>query len=333
LAPPREVLRATGPRVQAAGADTDLARDGAARAARLPTVAWQAARTGLVNGPVLVQVPRRGYLPVVACAKCREVARCRACAGPLGVRATQGPATCRLCRAEATDWACPACGNHAFRSVVVGATRTAEEIGRAFPGVRVRWSSADASVVAEVGDEPALVVATPGAEPVAAGGYSAALLLDGDALLSRADLRASEEAFRRWANAAALVRPGGAVVLMAELSAPAVQALVRWDPHGLAARELMDRQELRFPPAVRLAVVTGSASAVGELLDAARLPEGATLVGPAPTGEDDEVRAVLRAPRARGGELATALRAAAGVRSARKAAGAVRIQVDPTHLG
>ncbi|HVE24090.1 MAG TPA: hypothetical protein VNC22_01735, partial [Sporichthya sp.] len=66
---------------------------------------------------------------------------------------------------------------------------------------------------------------------------------------------------------------------------------------------------------------------------AARLPAGAALVGPAPPAEDDEVRAVLRAPRARGGELAAALRAAAGVRSARKAVGAVRIQVDPTSLG
>ena len=50
---------------------------------------------------------------------------------------------------------------------------------------------------------PALVVATPGAEPVAEGGYAAALLLDGDALLGRRDLRAEEEALRRWLNAAA----------------------------------------------------------------------------------------------------------------------------------
>jgi primosomal protein N' (replication factor Y) len=42
--------------------------------------------------------------------------------------------------------------------------------------------------------EPALVVATPGAEPVAEGGYAAALLLDGWVLLGRADLRAGEEA-------------------------------------------------------------------------------------------------------------------------------------------
>jgi primosomal protein N' (replication factor Y) len=216
---------------------------------------------------------------------------------------------------------------------VVGAARTAEEIGRAFPGVPVRWSSADGHVLATVDDQPALIVATPGAEPVAAGGYAAALLLDGDALLARADLRAAEEAMRRWANAAALVRPSGPVVLMAESAAPAVQALIRWDPHGFAARELMDRQELGFPPAVRLAVLTGPGTAVAELLTEARLPADAAVLGPIATGTENDARAVIRVSRAQGGDLAAALRAGAGVRSVRKAAGAVRIQIDPALLG
>ena len=54
---------------------------------------------------------------------------------------------------------------------------------------------------------PALVISTPGAEPVAAGGYGAVLLLDGWAALGRAELRAGEEATRRWFAAAALARP------------------------------------------------------------------------------------------------------------------------------
>ena len=60
-------------------------------------------------------------------------------------------------------------------------------------------------VIAAVEAEPVVVVATPGAEPVAEGGYGAALLLDGWALLGRPDLRAGEETLRRWMNAAALV--------------------------------------------------------------------------------------------------------------------------------
>ena len=59
-------------------------RDPAGRAARLPTLAWRTAAQALEHGPVLVQVPRAGYVPGLACATCRAPARCAACAGPLG---------------------------------------------------------------------------------------------------------------------------------------------------------------------------------------------------------------------------------------------------------
>ena len=72
----RDQVRGAAPLVRTVG-DQDLARDEAARAARLPTLAWQAVRDGLRNGPVLVQVPRRGYVPRMACANCRAPARCR----------------------------------------------------------------------------------------------------------------------------------------------------------------------------------------------------------------------------------------------------------------
>ncbi len=213
------------------------------------------------------------------------------------------------------------------------------------PGVRPRsWAGrsracrcgppAGRPCCTEVTGEPALVVATPGAEPRAAGGYGAALLLDGWALLSRPDLRAAEEALRRWANAAALVRPaggGGRVVVGADAGLAAVQALVRWDPAGFAERELAERAELGFPPARRFASLTGAPAAVADLLAAARLPASAEPLGPVPAGEGTE-RLLLRVPRADGAALAAALHAAAAVRSARKAPDPVRIQLDPLEL-
>jgi primosomal protein N' (replication factor Y) len=188
-----------------------------------------------------------------------------------------------------------------------------------------------------LGDVPAgagLVVATPGAEPVAAGGYGAVLLLDSWALLTRADLRAGEEALRRWLAAAALARPaaaGGRVVVVADGALVPVQALLRWDPAWFAARELAERRELGFPPAARMASLTGTPEAVGDLLAAARLPGEAELLGPVPAGTGQE-RMLVRVPRSRAAALATALHQAAGVRTARKAAHPVRIQVDPLNL-
>src|SRR5581483_3381362 len=115
-----------------------------------------------------------------------------------------------------------------------------------FPGTPVRMSGGD-DVVSDVPDRPALVVATPGAEPVAADGYGAALLLDGWVPLSRPELRSGEEAVRRWINAAALVRSadrGGRVVLVAPGDLRPVQTLLRWQPRWFAQRELDERAEL-----------------------------------------------------------------------------------------
>ena len=191
---------------------------------------------------------------------------------------------CRWCGAVAADWSCPRCGFTEVRAIVTGAARTAEELGRAFPSTPVRFSGGQ-HVIAEVPDDPAVVVATPGAEPVAAGGYAAALLLDGWALLGRPSLRAGEETLRKWLNAAALVRPAENVIVHADAGLPAVQALIRWDPAGFAERELDEREQLAFPPAVRMAAVSGPAAAVEELLGACGLPAAAEVLGPIPATE------------------------------------------------
>ncbi|MFD6566017.1 primosomal protein N' [Micromonospora profundi] len=329
----RATVRARVPAIAPTGDDPQLARDPGAATARLPSLAWTAARDAVrADLPVLVQVPRRGYLPSISCADCRTPARCAHCAGPLALPSAAGTPACRWCARVAAAYACPHCGGRRLRAAVTGARRTAEELGRAFPGVPVRTSGRE-EVLTDVPGGASLVVATPGAEPVAEGGYGAVLLLDSWALLTRADLRAGEEALRRWMAAAALARPApaGRVVVVADGALAPVQALLRWDAAWFAGRELAERRELGFPPAVRMASVTGSAEAVADLLAAARLPGDAEVLGPVPADEGRE-RMLVRVPRARAAALAEALHSAAGTRAARKAADPVRLQVDPLSL-
>jgi len=212
---------------------------------------------------------------------------------------------------------------------VLGDARTAEELGRAFPSTTIRTSSGD-RVRATVTSSPDIVVATPGAEPVAEGGYAAVLLLDTWLTLTRIDLRAAEEAVRRWLNAAALVRPGGRVLAVGDPVEPALQALVRWDPAGFAERETRERQEAHLPPASRLATITGDPGAVDDALTLLDAPAVAEVLGPVDVG-DDESRLVVRVPRAHGPALSAALGELQRVRSSRKL-DPVRIQVDPPTL-
>ena len=329
----RAVLRDHAPAVRAAGGDTELARDEAAQTARLPSLVLRTAREGLASGPVLVQVPRRGYVAALGCARCRERARCAACGGPLALASVGAAPRCGWCGAADERWRCSRCGHSAVRALVTGAGRTAEELSRAFPGVPL-ITSGGAAMIPAVPGSPALVVATPGAEPRAAGGYAAAMLLDGWMLLGRPSLRAAEETLRRWMNAAALVRAGpagGRVVVVADSAIPAVQALIRWDPVTHSERELDERAELHFPPAVRIAAVSGPQDAVEALLADSGLPPGAELLGPVDEPPDG-VRMLVRVPRSAALTLAGALQRGQAGRSARKAPGTVRVQLDPAEL-
>lgn len=287
---PGERRRRIAP-VAPAGDATHENRHGPAAHARIPSLAWETAKKALEHGPVLVQVPRRGYVPALACAECRLPARCPDCHGPLSYPAPGAPPTCRWCAAQVRRYRCPNCDAFRLRATVIGAERTTEELGRAFPGTVVRFSAGGA-IIDQVPAGPALIIATPGAEPVAEGGYAATVLLDAWATLGQATLEAGEEALSRWMQAAALTRPraaGGRVVLAGVPESPAlgpVEALVRWAPEWFAARELDDRRGLHVPPVVWLAKVTGEFGAVADALDdiRPRLTEvGARVFGPAPT--------------------------------------------------
>ncbi len=316
--------------VEVAGA-TDLARerDPHGRGARVPAAAHAVLRAGLERGPVLVQTPRRGYAAALACDRCRTPCRCPRCTGPLSLHGPLEPPVCGWCATAAVAWTCPECGGRGLRAPVVGDVRTAEELGRAFPRARVRTSAGD-RVLSRVDATPQVVVATPGAEPVADGGYAAVLLLDAWLLLDRVDLRAEEEALRRWSNAVALARPGARAVVVADPAHPAVQALVRWDQPGHAEREVDQRREAHLPPSSRLASLTGEPGALDDALTLLAPPASAEVLGPAPVGEGRE-RVVVRVPRAEGAALSRALGELQRVRSARKL-DPVRVQVDPPTL-
>ncbi|MBB3039914.1 primosomal protein N' [Hoyosella altamirensis] len=349
---PRAEVRARAPRIVAlADSEAALVRDPAARAARLPAIAFAAARDALARDePVLVQVPRRGYVPALACQDCRAPLRCRVCAGPMEMVSEDGRQAfrCRWCATRVGAPKCDACGSGRIRAQVVGARRTAEELGRAFPGVPVLTSGGEA-VLASVQQRKSLVVCTPGAEPVADAGYGAALLLDGWALLGRADLRVSEDALRKWMLACTLVKPasaGGMVVVVADSGIPVVQALIRWDPAGFADVELRQREEVGFPPAVKMIAIDGDSAAVADFVAHGEMPQGTDVLGPVPlpsgarlpvqgAGADPEdvERVLLRTGRRSGAALAGEVRKVQAVRSAQKGAGPVRVQVDPLHIG
>lgn len=340
LGPERSTIRARVPRVRVAD-DHDRQREGAVGQARIPSFAWTRIKAALTRGPVLIQVPRRGYAPSIRCATCHVLARCQDCHGTLAVGASMIPA-CTWCGKDTKGWVCPTCQATTWKATQIGAGRTAEELGRAFPNVPIRVSGAAAARLDTVPAKPALIVATPGAEPAAEGGYELVALLDGSFLTDLPRLDAPISALHRWMRAAAL--SAGEVILLGDpLPAPA-QALVRWDPVGYARRELLEWDDLGFPPTRTVVSITGERPDVTAFPRYLPAESAYTLLGPvavagAVTGpaEDElkiafqssKARLLVTAPASSHVELTDAIRSAIRTRSARHDGQALKVRVNP----
>jgi len=186
----------------------------------------------------------------------------------------------------------------------VGSSRTAGDLGRAFPRTRIVVADG-AHPIAEIGPEPALVVATRGAEPRVPGGYRAVLLLDGERMLARESLRVAEDYVRTAANASALAAPG-APVYLAGVGGRIARFLSTWRLDDFAREELASRVAARMPPAVRTATLIGAPRVVEEAIAAARI-DGDDVIAPVRL-EDELLRAVIRFDYRRGAEVASALK-------------------------
>ena len=272
LTPDRATLRATA----AAGAarrrrrGTRPGRGGDHRPAAQPRAAHRPRRArGGRPGPrpgAAPRLPGRDRLrPMPRAGPVRALSR-GDCNGPLRLAGQHATPDCRWCGALAASWRCPHCGHDKLRAIVTGAARTAEELGRAFPGVKVRTSGGDLGAAARsrrarAGHRHPGRRAAGGAGPTPPRCCSTA----GRCSAGRACARGRRRCAAGWPPPP-WSGPTERCWCTPMPALPATQALIRWDPVTFAERELADRAELGFPPAVRMAAVTGDAAAVASLL-------------------------------------------------------------------
>ncbi|MGO1653622.1 MAG: primosomal protein N' [Brevibacterium yomogidense] len=324
----REDRRATAPLVLLPHADGAYER--------MPPEAFEVLRGALgrsrretAHGPVLVQVPRAGYLPVVACARCGDLLDCPRCGRRLSAAGAAGPFACAGCGLREERCPCQRCGATRVRAVVRGLERTVEELQRAFAEVPVIRSGGE-DIVGSVGPEQAIVVATTGAEPYAEGGYAAAVLLD--SLWPGPGLDGVGKAIARRLRALALVRASadGGRALVLDDTDVVVRVLQTFDPVRFAHGELTDRRATRLPPVVRTLRLSGARRDVLDVLGrlTAELGEGFLTPLFGNDGEDDVHTRLLAFELTDSTAVSAALRAIAAHRSASGAA-VVRHVLDP----
>ena len=257
---------------------------------RVDSAAWLAIREGLKAGPVLVQVSGVGVAKSLFCTNCDERARCGKCNGPLWIN-QNNQTVCRWCNAFDLAAKCHKCSYSQFRLGKPGSTRTAAEFGKSFPGTKVLAVVAD-DELREIDAKPQIVVATPGIEPIAFGGYAAVVILDANDALAKDSLRAVEDATRNWANAISLMSQTGRAVIVGIVGELAT-AVTLWQLREVAARELEERIQLKFPPAYRVLSATGSKANIQTCRERLSKASAVEVLGQTPSGESEE-RLIVR---------------------------------------
>ncbi len=231
---------------QAARAKISVVAQASSNGELIPSKIYQQVRKAIVTGPVLFLVPAKGYATAISCAKCRNIALCE-CGGKLSKSSSKSDPACVICSKKYQNWKCGWCGEARVFLTSRGIERFAEEIGRSFPNQIVIQSTAG-DPRDSVSAEPALVISTPGVEPIAEKGYSAVVILQVDRFLSSISSNGVESAYSNFFAASALVGDTGVVALVHDDGAPITSALTIWNPATISKREIEQRISLQLPP-------------------------------------------------------------------------------------
>ena len=258
--------------------------------ALLPGRIFSDIRKALSTGPVLFLIARKGYGNALVCAHCRNIAMC-GCGARLIVGAKEAPPSCIVCSTKYPDWSCKFCNSQKQYVAGRGIERAAEEISRAFPGFPILLSYGEV-IKKEIDHKPVIVIATPGAAPSVVGGYSAVVILEGIKFFSHPDLRAQERARELFFETAAMVSPGGTVLLCIDQSHPINSALKRWNPGLMIQTELSEREEIPLPPFVASYVIhgpvdefAGLVNGLNKAIQDQRVPASTKIFGPISIGK------------------------------------------------
>ena len=249
---------------------------------------------------------RRGFSPSLICGSCGEIVRCPNCSVSLTLHRAHGESLqCHYCDyAVEVPQRCAKCGAAKLSEEGSGTERIETTLKQQLPTARVARLDRDVAAGAKsehviervrAGEIDILV----GTQMVTKGhdlpNVTLVGVLNADSALSMPDFRASERTFHLLVQVAGRAgrgdAPGKVLIQTRQPEHPAIAFALRHDVPGFIEREMRDREELRFPPFSRLALVRFDALDEGHALsecsrvaDIARaaVSSGVEVLGPTP---------------------------------------------------
>ena len=228
----------------------------------------------LSNGcQVMLFLNRRGFAPTLICGACGHVVECRQCDSRMTVHARERRLRCHHCgESRPLDDACGECGN-AVRTLGAGTERLEDALKDRFPGrtvVRIdsdttqRKGSIDEALFAATGGRAEILVGT---QMLSKGHHFPKLTLVGivnaDQGLFGSDFRSDErlaQSIVQVSGRAGRERQRGEVLIQTAFpDHPFWQRLIAAGYAGVADDVLAEREETRWPPFSRLALIRAGA--------------------------------------------------------------------------
>ena len=216
---------------------------------------------------------RRGYSTSLQCPKCGYVCNCPNCSLALTFHRQEQKLACHICgHVEKVPLVCPngKCKNPAIRFSGTGTQRVEETLAKLFPKARIKRMDADTMkrkddyrrVLSDfrAGKTDILV----GTQMIAKGLHFPNVTLVGiiyaDLALHQPDFRAGERTFQLLTQVAGRAGRGdveGEVFVQAFAPFhPAIQYARRHDFNGFYEQEIEFREQLKYPPVSRVALLT-----------------------------------------------------------------------------
>lgn len=222
---------------------------------------------------VILFLNRRGYSTSLQCPKCGYVAQCPNCSISLTYHRDQKKLLCHICNHQApAPAACPepTCRNPAIRYAGLGTQKVEDTLAKLFPQATVRRMDSDALKKKEdyrriLGDfRLGKIDILIGTQMIAKGLHFPNVTLVGliyaDLSLHVADFRAGERTFQLITQVSGRAGRGdveGEVFVQAFTPFhPAIQYARRHDYNGFYEQEIEFREQLKYPPCGRIALLT-----------------------------------------------------------------------------
>jgi primosomal protein N' (replication factor Y) len=216
---------------------------------------------------------RRGWATALQCPLCGYVAPCPNCSVSLTYHRVEQKLVCHICgQIEKVPLICPneKCRNPAIRFAGTGTQRVEETLAKLFPNARVRRMDSDTMKRKDdyrrtLGEFRAgKIDILVGTQMIAKGLHFPNVTLVGiihaDSALSQPDFRASERTFQLLTQVSGRAGRGdveGEVFVQAFAPFhPAIQYARRHDYTGFYDQEIEFREQLKYPPLTRVALLT-----------------------------------------------------------------------------